>query len=41
MQRGKYIRILSYQYVEGENPGKELIDKELAEPYNGEKRPEW
>ncbi len=41
MKRGKYFRIIADLYVDGENLGKELIDKGVAKPYNGGKKIRW
>jgi endonuclease YncB( thermonuclease family) len=41
MQRGKYFRIVADVYVDGSDLGQELIEKGLAKPYHGEKKPKW
>lgn len=41
MKRGKYFRIVADVYVDGQNLGQELIQKGLAKPYDGGKKPTW
>jgi len=42
MQRGKYFRIVTDVYVDGQNLGDMLVDKKLAKKYDGKgKRPTW
>jgi micrococcal nuclease len=39
MQREKYFRIVADVNVDGGSLGQELIDQELAKPYDGGKNP--
>lgn len=39
--RGKYFRIVADVYIDGLSLGQMLIDKGLAQPYNGGKKPTW
>jgi endonuclease YncB( thermonuclease family) len=41
MKRGKYFRIVADVYIDGQNLGQELIQKGLAKPYDGGKKPTW
>lgn len=41
MKRGKYFRIVADVFVDGHNLGQELIQKGLAKPYDGGKKPKW
>jgi len=41
MRRGKYFRILAEVWIDGKNLGQLLLEKGLAKPYFGGKRPQW
>ncbi len=41
MQRGKYFRIVADVYVDGNSLADELLQAELAKPYDGGKKPKW
>jgi endonuclease YncB( thermonuclease family) len=41
MKRGKYFRIVADVFVDGRNLGQELVQKGLAKPYDGGKKPKW
>lgn len=41
MKRGKYFRIVADVFVDGQDLGQELIQKGLAKPYDGGKKPDW
>ena len=41
MRRGKYFRIIAEVWLDGISLSQVLIDKGLAKPYFGGKRPQW
>ena len=41
MHRGKYFRIVAAVYVDGSDLGVELLQKGLAQEYDGGKKTEW